>query len=64
MPAKESVSNIRESAAQVIRGCKKGNVEITRDMNLTKDDFTAGRIHPNLNGTTIITQKISSHIPD
>ena len=30
MPAKESVSNIRESVAQVMRGCKKGNVEITR----------------------------------
>ena len=64
MPAKESVSNIRESLAQVMRGCKKGNVEITREMNLTKDDFTADGIHPNLNGTSIIMQKISSHIPD
>ena len=64
MPAKESVSNIPESVAQVMRGCKKGNVEITREMNLTKDDFTANGIHPNLNGTSIIMQKISSHIPD
>ena len=61
MPAKESVSNIRESV--VMRGCKKGNVEITREMNLTKDDFTADGIHPNLNGTSIIMQKISSHRP-
>ena len=30
MPAKESVSNISESVAQVMRGCKKGNVEIAR----------------------------------
>ena len=47
-----------------MRGCKKGNVEITREMNLTKDDFTADGIHPNLNGASIIMQKISSHIPD
>ena len=33
-------------------------------MNLTKDDFTADGIHPNLNGTSIIMHKISSHIPD
>ena len=33
-------------------------------MNLTKDDFTADGIHPNLNGTSIIMQKISSRIPD
>ena len=31
---------------------------------MTKDDFTADGIHPNLNGTSIIMQKISSHIPD
>ena len=64
IPAKEAVSNIRESVAQVMRGCKTENVEITREMNLTKDDFTADGIHPNLNGTRIIMQKISSHIPD
>ena len=64
MPAKESVSKIRESVAQVMQGCKKGNVEITREMNLMKDDFTADRIHPNLNGTSIIMQKISRHKPD
>ena len=33
-------------------------------MNLTKDDFTADGTHPNLNGTSIIMHKISSHIPD
>ena len=27
-----------------------------------KEDFTADGIHPNLNGTSIIMQKISSHI--
>ena len=64
MPAKESASNIREFVAQVMRGCKKGNVEITRETNLTKDDFTADGVHPNLNGSSIIMQRISSHIPD
>ena len=62
MPVKESVSNIRESAAQITRGCKKGNVDMTRRMNLTKEEFAADGIHPNLNGTSIILQKISSHI--
>ena len=33
-------------------------------LQLTKDDFTADGIHPNLNGISIIMQKISSHIPD
>ena len=61
MPAKESVSNIRESVAQVMRDCKKGNVEIKREMNLTKKDFTADGIYLNLNGTGIIMQKISKY---
>ena len=64
MPAKESFSNIRWSVAQVMRGCKKGSVEIKRDMKLTKEHFIADGIHPNLNGTSIIMQNILRHLPD